>query len=202
MKRVLYFVIGLALVGFGTYKYSKFRVDQANAQRYDKIYSSSRFTNPSKTKFIALWQFALGPVVEAKSLTVSDTHHFRENDLPEFYRHLRDRITYFRNLRGDSHENLDTTLSCNFQGKTNRIVYYAQVGMEVIPLQTGTKQKYKVINIESAGCFVVSELGQPIRLPGQRQIVKRSDFVNPEDIDWMFDVKDFSKINAYATIVP
>lgn len=203
LKRV-YVVGGLALAGFGfgTYKYCQIRNDRANAERYKKISFLVGRTNLPKTKVITLWQFPLGPVEVSTSRTISGRNPFRESDLPELYKHFRNRRDYLSRLRGDYYEDIESSLSWDFHGKTKRNVYISQVGVEVVPLQTGLKPKYKVIDMFFGGAYATADPGQPLLLPKQTKKVTRDDFVNPEDIDWLFDVKDFSKINAFTTIIP
>lgn len=202
LKKV-HIVGGLALAGFGfgTYKYCQIRNDRANAERYKKISFLVGRTNLPKTKWITLWQFPLGPVEVSTSRTISGRSPFRESDLPELYKHLSNRHDYLHRLKGNYYE-CEASLSWNLEGKTKRNVYVSMVGVEVIPLQTGLKPKYKVIDMFIGAGFITAEPGQPLLLPKQTEKVTRDDFVNPEDIDWMFDVKDFSKINAFTTIIP
>lgn len=192
-------IVLIAASSFGYFRYQRSKVDRASKARLEKILSYAPNFGSKPRNLIPLWTFPLGHVKVGQTNIVSSDNPFPESELPEMYKHFRDRQKYLRQLRNDWIE-VGGSFSVNFQGKTKRSVYFTTFCVVVTPVTVNGRTKYRAVDVESGGGFQAAEVDQLIQAP-RTKVLAREDLINPEDVDWLLDVRDFTQVIAGTSSV-
>ena len=149
------------------------------------------------------WTFPLGRPKVGNHISIGEPLECLDPELRPFWRHIRTRQAWLSSLENppiDGHG----SITIDFKDeKPMRAVQFIGYGVEVVKVTDASgKTKYRAIGMEAGGMIGSAPLGQPIPYPTQKGALTRSDFVNPEDIDWLFGVDDFSKAGIVKTSIP
>ncbi|MEI7987373.1 MAG: hypothetical protein WCI55_17255 [Armatimonadota bacterium] len=132
--------------------------------------------------------FAAKPFCKGKFGPVSnqEVEERLTNNL-EFMR-LNKRVNQLSNQDGMSS-------SCGFpENEKVRTCIYANFSIEVVKVKQVNKSiRYYAVRPVQGIWGVTVKISEPDRVP-DIPALKRSDFINPQDVDWMFGVKDFTKV--------
>ena len=189
-------VLGLVVTGsavcLGYYRAHSRKLD---LERLKAIKSYSPETGSKLVKIADLWVFPVGETKIANSFAISKQLNCADKDLESLYYRLRSRFSYLADIESTDRLQLAGSVSYDIPGKPQRICAFEFLGVEAIKVvDSNGESKLRAIGPIGGLGIGHADPGHPIPYPARKRIFSRNDFVNPQDIDWMFGVQDFSKV--------
>ena len=137
--------------------------------------------------------FPTGKSVQGLDPTITEFDTCLDPKLNGYFQHLRERDNWLRSL-DDIHMSANVeSATLQTKGKRQRAQNFHIFGVMAVEV-TDSQGKKKLWATETVRMNEVHDgpSDKPIAYP-KKQVARREDFVNPEDVDWLFGVSDFSK---------
>ena len=135
-------------------------------------------------------------IVGKPTLTSSIKRTLREHNegLSQEYWRLRRRRDFLQDIKPDLNPNPDqVVITATIDEQNKYMADCVTFGVEAIVVQQPNgKTKYFAIHPTIGGSIETFDTKESMTPQRKQRVFSRADFVNPGDIDWFFDVKDFS----------
>lgn len=113
-----------------------------------------------------------------------------------FFQQIEIRTRYLDSIQNIDFSNVRTKTGAKSPNGKKKWLIFTSIGVEAVPVIEKGSTKYRAVNYCRTGGVLSADIDKPFKLPEEYKVARREDFVNPEDVDWMFGVQDFTKIKV------
>ena len=188
-------IVGLASLSYGIVALSNHNRDVVKQRLRSITLASYRRVPGTQSEFVYFPSLSVrvGPTASGDRFELNTTDEMAATERSPLFRHLNDRLDWFMKSAGFERQGVGCMMFFGGQGqiKAQAIAHFG-VYAERVYDEDG-HEKFKAMFPE-----VFARTSTTFDLKGEvpldqypNHTATRDEFVNPQDIDWMYDVKDF-----------